>query len=39
MPEGLQESERGERMQEAIENLESAAGSVEEAVDSLNGIE
>ena len=39
MPESLQESERGGTMQEAIDNLESAVGSVEEAVDSLNGIE
>ena len=39
MPAGIQESERGERMQEAIDNLESAVGSVEEAVDYLLGIE
>lgn len=38
MPEGLQESERGEAMQEAIENLESASSSLEEAIDYLNEI-
>jgi predicted nuclease with TOPRIM domain len=38
MPEGLQESERGEAMQEAIDNLESAASSLEEAIDYLNEI-
>ena len=38
MPEGLQESERGEAMQEAIENLESAASSLEEAIGYLNEI-
>lgn len=38
MPEGLQESERGEAIQEAIDNLESASGSLEEAIDYLNEI-
>lgn len=38
MPEGLQESERGEAMQEAIDKLESAASSLEEAIDYLNEI-
>lgn len=38
MPESLQESERGEAMQEAIDNLESAASSLEEAIDYLNEI-
>ena len=38
MPEGLQESERGEAMSEAIENLESAVSSIEEAMDYLNNI-
>lgn len=38
MPEGLQESERGEAMQEAIYNLESASSSLEEAIDYLNEI-
>lgn len=38
MPEGLQESERGEAMQEAIDNLESASVSLEEAIDYINEI-
>lgn len=38
MPEGLQESERGEAMQEAIDNLESTSSSLEEAIDYLNEI-
>ena len=38
MPEGLQESERGEAMQEAIENLESATDSLQEAIDTLEDI-
>lgn len=38
MPEGLQESERGEAMHEAIDNLESASSSLEEAIDYLNEI-
>jgi predicted nuclease with TOPRIM domain len=38
MPEGLQDSERGDAMQEAIDNLESAASSLEEAIDYLNEI-
>lgn len=38
MPEGLQESERGEQMQEYISNLEDAASSVQDAVDYLNEI-
>ena len=33
LPEGLQESEKGEAMQEAIDNLESALSSLEEAQD------
>ena len=36
MPENLQESERGEKMYEGIENLEAAASSLEEAIDNLN---
>ena len=35
MPENLQDSERGEKMYEGIENLESASSSLEEAIDSL----
>lgn len=38
MPESLQESERGDAMQAAIDNLESAASSLEEAIDYLNEI-
>lgn len=36
MPENLQDSERGEKMYEGIENLEAASSSLEEAIDSLN---
>ena len=36
MPENLQESERGEQMQNGIKNLEAAASSLEEAIDNLN---
>ena len=35
MPENLQDSERGEKMYEGIENLESVSSSLEEAIDSL----
>lgn len=35
MPESLQESDRGDAMQEAIDNLSSAMDSVQEAIDSL----
>ena len=38
LPEGIQDSERGEEFQEAIENLESSASSIEEAIDYLNEI-
>lgn len=38
MPESLQESERGDAMQAAIDNMESAASSLEEAIDYLNEI-
>ena len=38
MPENLQESERGEAMQEAIDNLDSAWSSLEEAKDTLEEI-
>lgn len=38
MPESLQESERGDVMQAAIDNLESASSSLEEAIDYLNEI-
>ena len=36
LPESLQYSEKGERMEEAIDNLESAFGSLEEAIDYLS---
>lgn len=35
MPESLQEGERGQAMQEAADNLEYAASSVQEALDYL----
>lgn len=38
MPEGLQESEKGEALQEAIEHLENATSSLEETLDELNEI-
>lgn len=38
LPEGIQDSERGDEFQEAIENIESAASSIEEAIDYLNEI-
>jgi hypothetical protein len=38
MPEGIQESERGEDMQEAIENLEEAVSNLEDTIDILNEI-
>ena len=38
MPEGLQDSERGEQMQEAIDTLENACDRIDEAIDSLNEI-
>lgn len=36
LPEGIQESERGERILDAIENLGYSVDSIEEAIDSLN---
>lgn len=35
MPEGLQESERGEQLQEAVEALEMACDSRDEVIDGL----
>lgn len=35
MPEGLQDSERADEMLEAIDNLDSAVSSIEEAVEYL----
>jgi len=36
LPEGIQDSERGERMCNAIDYLEYAASAIEEATDNLN---
>lgn len=38
MPEGLQDSERGEEMRDALDNLDSAVCSIEEAVEYLENI-
>lgn len=38
MPEGLQESERGEALQNAIDNLDSAISAIEEAVEYIENI-
>lgn len=38
MPEGLQESERGDAMQNAIDQLEYGSESLQEAIDNLNEI-
>lgn len=38
LPESLQDSERGEVMQDAISILEDALNSIEEAIDYLNDI-
>lgn len=38
MPDGLQNSERGEKMQEAIDNLDSTISAIEEAVEYLENI-
>lgn len=35
LPEGIQDSERGGAIEEAIENLEAAKDSLEEAIESL----
>ena len=35
LPEGLQSGDKGDAMQEAIQNLESAASAVEEAISNL----
>ena len=35
LPESIQESERGENMENAFDNLDSAVASIEEAVDYL----
>ena len=38
MPEGLQESERGEVMQEAIKQLETACDNLDEVISALEEI-
>lgn len=38
MPEGLQESERGEAMQNAIDQMEYGIDSLQEAIDNLSEI-
>ena len=38
MPEGLQESERGEAMQNAIDQMEYGIDSLQEAIDNLTEI-
>ena len=38
MPEGLQESERGEAMQEAIKQLETACDNLDEVISALEEI-
>lgn len=38
LPESLQDSERGEAMQEAIDQLEEASSSVGDAIDYLNEL-
>ena len=36
MPEGIQNSERGEKSQNAIDQLDNAASSITETIDGLN---
>jgi len=38
LPESLQEGERGEAMQAAIDSLESASSSIDETVEYLNEV-
>lgn len=38
MPEGLQYSERGDEMQEAISAMEDADGAIQEAIDYLSDL-
>ena len=38
MPEGLQYSERGDLMQEAIDNLEDAVGSLDDVISNLEDV-
>lgn len=39
MPEGLQQAERGQASEAAVDQLDEAKSSVESAVDALQGIE
>ena len=39
LPESLQESDRGESMQDAIDHLDSACDMLQEAIDELEDIE
>ena len=39
LPENLQESDRATEMQDYIDNLETAIGNIEEALDELTNIE
>jgi len=38
LPEGIQDSERGEAMQNAIDQLEYACDSIQEAIDNLQTV-
>lgn len=38
MPESLQESERGDEMQEALSTMENADGAIQEAIDYLSDL-
>lgn len=38
MPEGLQSSERGEKMEEYIYSIEDAANTIDDMIDTLNEI-
>jgi len=38
MPEGLQDSEKGEKIQSGIDNLETSIGELESAVECLNEV-
>jgi len=38
MPEGLQDSERGEAISENVDDLESAAGDLEDIIDTLREV-
>jgi exonuclease VII small subunit len=37
LPEGIADSERGEKFEECIDNLDSAISSIEEAIEYING--